>query len=336
MNSVSKNDVKQTSFNGMYAYELNCYPYQAVILPKFGANLIAFRNVEKDYDFIREPSIHEMEDFQQKPFLYGIPVLFPPNRLEDGTFTFSGKVYHFPINEKSKNNHLHGFFHSAVWEVFKHGSTDRECFIELVQSIDEQSEVFRYFPHRFKVHLRYTLSKEGLNQQVKIINKGSESMPLMIGFHTSIKAPFSKNSTAEDYTLQLTIQDRVELNERSLPTGNLLPLNKEEKKIATEGFSPYYQPLDHHYVAQAQKDGKNRMVLTDQREKISLIYETSSEFRFWMLFNQDAKSGFFCPEPQTNMVNAPNIPLPFEQTGMIELSGGSEWSAQSRLYTEPF
>jgi len=35
------------------------------------------------------------------------------------------------------------------------------------------------------------------------------------------------------------------------------------------------------------------------------------------------------------MVNAPNIALPFEQTGMIELTGGSEWSAQSRLYTKP-
>lgn len=322
----------KTSFNGLNAYELNCNPFQAIILPEFGGNLIVFRNVEKGYSFLREPSIKDMGDFKKNPFLYGIPVLFPPNRFEDGTFTFLNHVYQFPLNEPATHNHLHGFFYNRAWEVSDLWTTDTESTVELIKTINEQTDIYTYFPHHFRVYLRYTLSAEGLEQSVRIVNDGEEPMPVMLGFHTTFNAPFTKNSRTEDYTLQLSITNRVELNERSLPTGNVLPLDQNEQLLATEGNSPYFQPLDNHYTA--KKDGTNRMVLTDNHEQIKLIYETGSKFPFWMLFNKDAKSGFFCPEPQTIMVNAPNVKLPAEQTGLVELKKGEVWSAHSRFYTE--
>ncbi|WP_211211475.1 hypothetical protein [Heyndrickxia acidiproducens] len=84
MKGLVANQAVDTTFNGFNAIELNCFPYQAVILPEFGGNLIAFRNVDRGYCFLREPSAEEMDDFQVNPFLYGIPVLFPPNRIENG------------------------------------------------------------------------------------------------------------------------------------------------------------------------------------------------------------------------------------------------------------
>ncbi|WP_053363082.1 aldose 1-epimerase [Bacillus sp. FJAT-27251] len=327
----SDNRITKTIFNGINAYELNVYPYQAIILPECGGNLIAFRDVENNYSFLREPADNQMDDFKENPFLYGIPVLFPPNRIENGRFSFLNHTYKFPINEPVNKNHLHGFFYNHCWEVSETTSSEMESTIELSLKIDKQSDIYRYFPHSFRMSLRYTLSENELVQNVTILNEGKESMPLMLGFHTSINAPFSKNSTMEDYNLQLSIKEKIELNERSLPTGKRLDLKSTEKKLSTEGNSPFFQQLDHHYAA--QKDQPNRMVLTDKREKISLIYETGSKYPFWMLYNRDAKSGFFCPEPQTNMVNGPNVPIPLEQTGIIELKSGEFWSAHSRFYT---
>ncbi len=326
--------INKISFNGLHAYELTCSPFQAVILPECGGNLIAFRDVEKNYHFLREPSPEDMNEFNEHPVLFGIPVLFPPNRFEDGTFTFFNRKYQFPINEPSRNNHLHGFFKTHPWEVTDLKSSDAESSIELSLAIDEQSEIYPYFPHHFKVNLRYTLSAKGLEQYIGFQNTGTDSMPLMLGFHTTFNAPFSKTSGKDDVTLQLSISERIELNERSLPSGKRLSLNPNEQKIAGDGISPYFAPLDNHYMA--KKEGQNRMVLTDRHEKVKLVYETGSKFPFWMLYNKDADSGFFCPEPQTNMVNAPNAPFPAGETGLIELKAGETWSAQSRIFTESF
>ncbi|WP_211211479.1 hypothetical protein [Heyndrickxia acidiproducens] len=138
-------------------------------------------------------------------------------------------------------------------------------------------------------------------------------MPVMLGCHTSIQAPFCKTSTEADCILKLGVLKRVELNERSLPTGHFIELDKDERQLADIGNSPYFKPLDHHYIAREAEE--NQMVLTDSKEKVSFVLLRDPSFRFWMLYNDDAKSGFFCPEPQTNMVNAPNVPLSYKKTG---------------------
>ena len=40
----------------------------------------------------------------------------------------------------------------------------------------------------------------------------------------------------------------------------------------------------------------------------------------------------FCPEPQINLVNAPNVDLPADDIGLFGLAPGEIWEATSRLY----
>jgi aldose 1-epimerase len=89
---------------------LKASPYEAAVLPGIGANMIAFRDIEKGFRFIREPREIDIVSFKAWPVTYGIPILFPPNRYEGGKFPWQGKVYQFPVNEKAIENHLHGFF----------------------------------------------------------------------------------------------------------------------------------------------------------------------------------------------------------------------------------
>ncbi|NHN34636.1 hypothetical protein G9U52_33245 [Paenibacillus sp. S3N08] len=48
-----------------------------------------------------------MEAFKEKPRNHGIPVLFPPNRYEDGSFSFNGRMYSFPVNEEKTDRQSH-------------------------------------------------------------------------------------------------------------------------------------------------------------------------------------------------------------------------------------
>jgi aldose 1-epimerase len=319
------------TYQGEEAVWLQAGPYEAAVLPGIGGNLIAFRDTEKQYQFLHEPAAEEMEAFKAKPVIHGIPVLFPPNRYEDGKFPWNGKVYEFPVNEPETGNHLHGFLHYIPWTVEHFGADETESRVTLVQRVSEGHPVYKYFPHSFTIKLRYTLSESGLLQHVIVRNDGQDSMPCLLAFHTAVNAPFAPNSTAADYRLKLTIGQRWELNERMLPTKRYQPLKKEEELMKSAGIFPFFEAMDNHYTSEPQ-GGRNRMELTDTRNRVTLVYDAGTAYKHWMIWNNNATEGFFCPEPQINLVNAPNVPLPAEQIGLISLEPGEIWEETSRLY----
>lgn len=321
------------SYHGERAVILSSGGYQATVLPDIGANLISFKQVEKNYTFLREPTAMEMEAFKQRPLNYGIPVLFPPNRYEDGKFQLNHRTYRFPINEPQTHNYSHGFLFNTPWEVISYGSEKEESFVELSHQVNPHHAVYMHFPHTFTISLRYSLSVTGLKQQVAITNYGEEPMPVMLGFHTAFNVPFVDNGSSEDCLFYLTIGNRWELSNRMLATGAALGLNDIEQQMQTTGVLPSVTRLDNHYRALPQ-DGHNCAVLADTAESVRFIYDVGLQYKHWMIFNGDAKSGFICPEPQTNMVNAPNLDLPSETSGVILLPPEETWSATSLLYME--
>lgn len=320
-------------FHGEKAYWLETERYQAAVLPEIGANLIAFRDLHNPYRFLREPLPEEMEAFKEKPRNHGIPVLFPPNRYRDGRFTFNGKTYSFPINEESTGNHIHGFLYDRPWDVKEFGKSDDECFIVLMQDVDEAHDVYSYFPHRFRFQIKYTLSGPGLAQTVHIENCGNVPMPCMLAFHTAINAPFSLNSSIDDYLCKISIGERWELDNRMLPTGRKLPLSDGEMMMKNKSVSPFFEEMDRHYTAEPQ-NGKNYLELIDTREKVRLIYDVGTKYKHWMIWNNKAAGGFFCPEPQINLVNAPNVRLPNESKGLIALQPGEVWTETSFFHVK--
>lgn len=64
-----------------------------------------------------------------------------------------------------------------------------------------------------------------------------------------------------------------------------------------------------------------------------LIYDVGTSYKHWMVWNQFAGGKFFCPEPQINLVNAPNIKnIPAEEMGLFGLTPGEKWEETSFLY----
>lgn len=322
------------TFLGEEAICLKYGAYEAKVLPGIGANLISYRDVDNNYIFLREPET--IDEFRANPGVYGIPVLFPPNRYEDGKMTFNGKTYQFPVNEKSTNNHLHGFLMDIPWTVDLVSADELESRVVLSVRVEEGHPVYQYLPHRFTVRLRYTLDRNGLQQTVTVQNEGTDEMPCLLAFHTAINAPFAPNSKPEDCTFQLTIGNRWELNDRMLPTGRIQELSPDEERMklggsSPQGASPYFEEMDNHYSSEPQ-DGRNRMELFDAHEKVKLVYDVGTAYKHWMVWNGFQSNKFICTEPHTNLVNAPNVDLPAETTGMIGLKPGEIFEETSRIY----
>jgi len=319
------------TYNGEPAVWLKAGRYEAAVLPGVGANLIAFRDLENGCKFLREPGEDEMESFKAVPYVHGIPVLFPPNRYEDGKFPWQGTTYTFPVNEAATGNHLHGFVSGIPWAVEDLGSGSRESFVTVSLTVREGHEVYRHLPFDFTLKLRYALSEDGLSQQFYIRNDGDKVLPALYAFHTTVNAPFAPGSTARDCKVKLTIGDRWEMSGRMLPTGGYQPLTAEEEALKGDGVYPFFAPMDNHYTAVPQ-NGRNRMELTDSRAGLTLVYDVGTSYKQWMIWNNGATEGFFCPEPQVNLVNAPNVDLPAERTGLFSLAPGEVWEESARLY----
>lgn len=328
------NSVEHGSFHGEVAITLRFGRYVATVLPRLGGNLIRFDDMERNLHFLRTPEAEQMEHFKTgNPFVYGIPVLFPPNRYEDGKFSFRDKQYEFPVNEESTHNHLHGFLYDVPWDVEDTGCSTEKAHVSLRLKVDEHHFVYRYFPHQFTMTICYSLSDNGLQQDVRIENTGAEAMPCMLAFHTTLRVPFAVAGQTDDYTFTATIGDRWELSERMLPTGRLQSLRREEQQLQNDGISPFFDVMDNHYTA-APQNGKNFMALTDNRLGVRLIYDVGTKYKKWMIFNNFGRGEFFCPEPQTSLVNAPNTGLSAADTGFIVLEPEAVWSETSRLYVE--
>ncbi|AIQ12698.1 aldose 1-epimerase [Paenibacillus durus] len=320
-------------FEGEDAVWLRAGRYEAAVLPGIGGNLIAFRDTQSGYRFLREPGTEGMDAFKKSPGVYGIPVLFPPNRFEDGKLPWNGQVYRLPINEEATGNHIHGFLYTAAWQVEDFGTGKNESYVTIAVKVDEKHPSYKYLPHKYTVKLRYGLSEAGLSQQVLIRNDGDEAMPCLLAFHTAVNAPFAPESAASDYRVKLTIGKRWQLNERMLPTGDYQPLTSEETDLREEGVYPFFASLDNHYTAVPQ-NGRNRMELTDTRLGVTLVYDVGTSYKQWMIWNNGGAEGFFCPEPQINLINAPNVQLPAEEIGLFSLQPGEYWEETARLYVK--
>ncbi|MFC3770686.1 aldose 1-epimerase [Paenibacillus sp. GCM10012303] len=321
------------TFYGERAIWLKFGPYEAALLPEVGGNLVAFRDAENGFRYLREPEADEMEAFKQRPMVHGIPVLFPPNRYEDGNFPWNGQTYKLPVTEPGRNNHIHGFFYNIPWQVDDYGADAGSSYVVVAQRVDESHPAFAYFPHKFTIKIRYSLSKDGLTQETGVRNDGLQPMPCTLGFHTTVNAPFAPGSTPSDCSFRMTVGERIELNERMLPTGRFSALDADEEKMKGAGTTPYFASLDNHYTAVPQ-GGRNVMELTDTRLNVRLVYEAGSAYKFWMIYNGGGQGGFFCPEPQTGMVNAPSAPFSAEETGLVSLAPGEVWQESSRMYGE--
>lgn len=315
----------------MSTITLNAGPYSAVFEPSRGGMLIALKKDGKDlmhhYDSLKE--------IDEKPYSFGFPPLFPPNRLDDGKFMFDGKQVDMPLTDPTKGNSCHGYIHNQPWQMDGYTQGDDCAEIHMSFLADENTNFYSYYPFKFSLEVTYILDVNGLHQSLTLTNEDDCRIPTGFGWHSA----FALNPE-HGTRVQISFGKEIELTERSLPTGRLLELDEELAKFRTpEGQTPLYRVFDNHFTAEPfEKDGKpfHGVILTDPVDRTRTVYVADPKFIHWMMWNDEQNGQYVCLEPQNWRINAPNLDLPAEESGFTVLEVGESVTYRCDVYNEAF
>jgi len=331
--------IEKTSVNGIPAIRLSAAGYTASICPSMGANCSQLER--GGASFLRTPPSFEV--FRENPNVYGLPLLFPPNRVRGGKYRFQGREYRLPVNEIERGNHIHGFLSSAEFSLL---GAETGCAVagggdgSGTAASDSCSAAFAYeatreapyssFPHEFRVVLSYSLDGRGLTQRLEVENRSDSDMPIGLGFHAAFNCPFLPRTSPDEYRLQLPVSEELLLDGSTfIPTGGVVYTNPLIAALCGEGVRPQGSAISSHFRGERGRPG--RAVLSHIPSGRAIAYETDLLFAFWMVWNQGGDKGFICPEPQTWMVDAPNSALPPDESGFRALRPGESIVLKSTL-----
>lgn len=304
----------------MNIIKINFKDFVAEVNLSCGANCISLKNEKKSISILREPDYTKEID---NPFVYGMPVLFPVNRISGGEFEFEGRRYSFPVNEPRANCHVHGSLHTAEFSLAERG----DSFVRCKYNSDE---MYNYFPHEFSVEITYSLSEKGLTQETVVYNLSDTDMPVFIGFHTTFNMPFAEDSAGENIRIYAQVSDEIERDMSNyLPTGRILPADEISNQLNNGTFAPLGNKISRHY--KADKSGKTELI--DIVKGVKVCYENDHNLGWRLFYNGDADK-FICLEPQSCMVNCANSPFERDYAGFDYIKPGSYKKYVSRIYTE--
>ena len=318
--------IERTTFLGEEAIFLANDKLEGTIVPALGGSLIALKDKKKDLALIRTPE--SMAQYQEKAMHYGTPILFPPNRIEDGTFTYGDRTYHFPLTEPARHNHIHGFVHDKKWEIIEEAIEGDVARVSLKIDSASFESIQAAIPQRFSLVISYVLIGSSLHKDITVKNLSQELLPWGIGYHTAFHFPFPASTSSDDAVFTCTVNKQWELNERFLPTGKIVePRVPMKNGINIEGLQ-----LDDAFLSSVLDGEKeNRAVLTDRQSGVEIVYEADEHFKHWVIYNNTGYMRYVCPEPYTWITNAPNLKLPAEITGLQALEPNEEITVRTKI-----
>lgn len=328
---------KKISFQGLDCAELAAGGYYAVISAETGSSVLRLRDTVKGVDIFRFSESYTGEEIKAFPEVFGLPTLYLPNRFADGILKTSDAEYRLPINEPLFHNHIHGFMHKRHHSIDIVRADGETAVVKTSFVYDESDEMFEVFPVEFRADFTFTLSAQGLEYNLKMTNLSGVQMPVSLATHTAIKAPFADGADKTDMRLYIPVGERCEVNDRWLPTEKLLPLSSSDSEYNSGAKLPVTQVIcNEMFTAEQGRIGDMPlygMAVTDIKSGCRIINEVSSEYKFWIVWNNDGNGDFFCPEPMTAMIDAPNLSLPPEKSGYSELSPGESCTVWQKFYT---
>ena len=330
--SATKKDYK-----GKEVVELKAGRYKAIIAPFLGSNILYMKDIENDINFFRYDESLSIEELKASPEVYGFPTLLYANRLKDGVMKTSDGEYHFPITCKEENTSLHGFLHKREHTVTEASSTETNATCKTEYVYDENDPFFETFPVSFKAEFEFKLSDDGMFYNVTITNTSEKMLPYGICNHTTINGPFTSDGEPLDTRLFVTIGDKWPLNQRNLPTCDFVALDNHDRQYLTGSMIPVKHIINNDVYNCETYDVDSLpfrgAIVSELKTGKEIRYEVDNNFKFWVLWNDGGEKGYFCPEPSTWMIDAPNLPLPGEESGYEELGPGEFKTVYEHIYS---
>jgi aldose 1-epimerase len=203
-------------------------------------------------------------------------VLIPwPNRLEDGSYEFGGRLYQLPLNEPERRNAIHGLVRWANWTA-----TEREPHRVIMQHVLHPQPGY---PFSLRISIEYMLSDNGLQVNTKATNLGVDPCPFGSGAH-----PYLTLGTARIDGLILRVPGRTVLqsDERGLPIYSEAVMDtqydfRQPRQIGSIALDHAFTDLDR------DPDGCARVNLRDPNHGNEVSIWVDQSYPYLMLFSGD-------------------------------------------------
>ncbi|MGN1133103.1 MAG: aldose 1-epimerase [Oscillospiraceae bacterium] len=325
------------SFKEKNCVKLHTDKYTCIISPDLGASVLRLHDDKNGIEVFRYNDKVTIDEIDNQREIWGLPTLYLPNRFYKGIIKTSDGVYKMPINESEFNNFIHGWVHKRVHNVESYNADNEKAVLVTSYTFDSNDEMYKYFPLDFKISYKFTLSNNGLLQEIYLTNESRKMLPVSICTHTCINAPMTDGGKESDMKLFVSIGEKCELNDTLNPTEKLISLNDWDREYIT-GKRPTGQIINNDmYIAKMNKYNNKDfygVIISDEQSGHFICNEVSPEYKFWNMWNDGGKKGYFCPEPMTAMINSPNLSLDRSVTGYKEIGEGETFICWQRFFTE--
>lgn len=150
-------------------------------------------------------------------------VLAPwPNRLGDGRYQWRGSTAHAALDEPELGNAIHGLVRWLPWT--------KESQAQNVVTVRCAVRPTPGYPFCLDLTIEYRLGRDGLTVTTTARNVGDAVLPFGLGFHPYLAVGLAPVDTA---VLRLPARQRLALDARSLPTGDVQPVAGTELDFTT-------------------------------------------------------------------------------------------------------
>jgi aldose 1-epimerase len=149
-------------------------------------------------------------------------VLYPwPNRIGGGEWTFSGRAARPTIDDVVHDTALHGL---VRWRPFRVEAVNQNrCVLSLLLHPTPQ------YPFLSEISIAYHLGSLGLTVTTTVTNRDGVPLPFGVGFHPYLAVT---TPTIEGAQLEVPAKSYVAVDDRQLPTGEILPLAGNQRDFA--------------------------------------------------------------------------------------------------------
>ncbi|MBR3539126.1 MAG: aldose 1-epimerase [Eubacterium sp.] len=324
-------------WKGEDVIRLSAGTYTATIAPFLGSNVIRMQDSATGIDFFRNDETRTIEEIKADPVTWGFPTLYLHNRLSGGRLKCSDHTYQFPINEPAFGNAIHGFLHQRAHTIVSADTTASAAVAKTSYTYDEKDPMFETFPVKFRADYTFSLEANGLHYSFTMTNLSDvRQLPFGMCNHTAFKGPFVEDSDGMNVRLYLPIGEKWEIDGNRIPTLDMLPHGNHDRQYMTGSLIPVKQDIDNDTYSSVIGDLDGRefrgAVMSDVKARVDIVYEVTDDFKFWIVWNDEGEKEYFCVEPMTWMIDAPNLPIPGEESGYLELAPGESKTVKERVY----
>ena len=241
-----------------------------------------------------------------------------PNRLADGRYEFAGIEAQAALDEPARGNAIHGLVRWLPWQA--------DAPAQNVVALTCRLRPTPGYPFSLELRVEYRLGREGLSVTTTATNIGPGSLPFGLGFHPYLTAG---TDVVDTTVLQLPATERLVLDDRALPTGEIRSVSGTEYDF-TSGRSIGPTRLDTAFTGMVRDgDGLARVTLSNPDGGAFVSLWMDGCFGYLMCFTGDSveevsrRRRSVAVEPMTCPPNALR-----SGAGLIVLEPGGDWEAR--------